>query len=458
MNRFAFRRTWLPSLLIALTVLATPAILLAHAKLVRSTPSANQSLDAPPRSVRLWFSERPEVRFTTVSLTDSAGHRIPLGNPEAIEGSGIAAAIDEPLHAGKYTVAWRTAASDGHPSNGTFSFLVASGADAPAAAATTPAAPPSVIVDTTRPANTNEVLTPTQNPAFSTAMRWAELVALMTLIGAIVLRLAVVPAAKWSGDILTEVNDRLARLARPTVVLFALGTLTRGFEQAELFPVSGSRFTSLLMLVERSRWGHSWAIGLAGAIVALIGLSAAGRKLSGWVVASIGVVAICMSESLTGHAGAVHYYAVAVASDVAHMLGAGGWLGGLTALLLCAMPVVKRLDATAAAEQGSRLLRAFHDSAVECVAIVVLSAAVSSWTRFPRLDALWTTPYGQMLLRKLFFVAVVAGFGLYHWRRIVRPAWNDDTRFRFQRTALFELIVGAVVVAFTALLISQPLP
>jgi putative copper export protein len=63
-----------------------------------------------------------------------------------------------------------------------------------------------------------------------------------------------------------------------------------------------------------------------------------------------------------------------------------------------------------------------------------------------------------MLLRKLFFVVVVLVFGLYHWRRVVSVDWADDTRARFRRSAIVELMAGAVVVAFTALLISTALP
>jgi putative copper export protein len=55
-------------------------------------------------------------------------------------------------------------------------------------------------------------------------------------------------------------------------------------------------------------------------------------------------------------------------------------------------------------------------------------------------------------------VCVILLFGWYHWRRVIAPAWNADTKFRFQRTATMELIVGAIVLAVTAVLLSTPLP
>src|SRR6478736_3918512 len=47
----------------AVMVLATPALLFAHARLVRSSPAANAVLDSAPTTLGLWFSERPEPRF-----------------------------------------------------------------------------------------------------------------------------------------------------------------------------------------------------------------------------------------------------------------------------------------------------------------------------------------------------------------------------------------------------------
>lgn len=464
MRKYAFPRRALALLVLAAAVLVTPAVLFAHARLLRSAPAAGKTLDAPPTDLTLWFSEKPELRFTTIQLTDSAGTDVALDSAVSVAGMGVRIPIPHPIANGRYTVKWRTAASDGHPSSGTFTFIVNAPVAAPRADSAAPlpvqapAASPAASPAAPKPrANAPIGLVP--DATFSTAMRWAELVALMTLIGVVIVRLSVIPTAKWDGDLLTEVNDRSLRLGRAVLLLFALATLTRGFAQAELFPsVSGSRVTSLFLLVAHSRWGVAWAIGVGGAIVAVVGLFMASRALAGWVVTAVGIVAICISEALTGHAGAVSMYALGVASDVAHVLGAGGWLGGLTALLLCALPATKRLDPAAEADAGGRLLRAYHGAATECVTIVVASALLSSWVRFPTLDALWTTSYGQMLLRKLFFVALVAGMGLYHWRRIVVPAWNDDTRFRFQRTAVAELVFGAVVVAITALLISLPLP
>jgi len=90
--------------LAAFIVLATPAILFAHARLVKSAPAANAVLDTAPTTLKLWFSERPEPRFTAIQLLDSTGAAVPLGAPAGIEPNGLSLAITRALTAGPYSV------------------------------------------------------------------------------------------------------------------------------------------------------------------------------------------------------------------------------------------------------------------------------------------------------------------------------------------------------------------
>lgn len=450
------------ALLAALAVLATPALLFAHAHLVRSNPAEHASLTSVPTTLSLWFSEKPELKFTTVQLTDSSGGAIALGAVAAAESDGITVPIVGAMKPGRYTVTWRTAASDGHATSGKFDFSIAASAavqtPAPVALPDTAQAmkPDTVITHTTVP---NSLIVPGETSNFSTPMRWAELVALLTLVGLVIFRLAVLPVAGWPQDLVAAASDRAIRLGRALLILFAIATLTRGFAQASLLPsFVGSRFAALAAVVENTRWGMSWAIGAVGAIAVIVGFLLAGKVFAGWIVAAIGLVVIAVSEALTGHSGSVPHAAAAIAADVAHVLGAGGWLGGLTAVLLCGLPVLRRLDEAKASDAGAKLVRAYHGSAMECVAVVLLSAIIAAFTRFPSVSSLWTTPYGLALLRKTIFVAVVIGFGFYHWRRVVIPTWTSHTLARFRRSAAAELVFGAVVIAFTAYLIVQPLP
>jgi putative copper export protein/methionine-rich copper-binding protein CopC len=446
-----------------LAVIATPALLFAHAHLLRSTPGANATLSAPPTSLSLWFSERPEVKFTTLQLLDSAGAAITLGEVTRLDGgaNGLTAKISTTLAAGKYTVVWKTAAEDGHASNGKFSFVVTGSAATPSTAppaTNVPAVAPSIVI-TPKPAS-NDVVQSMHATTYSTAMRWAELVGLLSLIGCAFYRLLILERAGWSDAQVADSADRARRLAGATLLLFSIATLARLVAQSDLVPnASVARVDAILTTMRDTRWGHGWVIGAVGALVAFVTLHFSKKGLSGWAATGIAVVAMCLSESLTGHAGAIpNRAALAVAADVAHVLGAGGWLGGLLAVVLCGMGSLRKLNDAQRPLEGSKLVRSFHRAALECVAIVVLSAVIAVPLRLNAVSDLWRSNYGQWLLRKSVFVVIALGFGFYHWKTAVSREWTANTDGAFRKSALGELLVGGVIIAITAILIGTAMP
>jgi copper transport protein len=303
------------------------------------------------------------------------------------------------------------------------------------------------------------VVSPSYYAGFSPEFRWAELVALLVVVGVIVFRLFILREAALSADVTRDAADRARRLANAVLFLFAVATLWRLAAQSDLLPNAGSaRFASMYVVARDTRWGHGWLVSGVGVAIAAIGLLISSESLVGWIVAGVGVVAISVGEALTGHAAASQHVALAISLDVSHVLSAGGWLGGLVTVVMCGLPATAKLGGTAQPSAGRKLVRAYHNAAVQCVTLVILSAIGASWLRLNTFSDLWTTPYGSMLFRKIIFVLFALGFGLYHWRSVVTPEWDDDTRFRFQRSASGELLVGAVILAFTALLVATALP
>jgi putative copper export protein len=410
-------------------------------------------LATPPTELRLYFSERPELRFSTLDLVDSAGTAVPLGQLANGDSMSITAAIRTPLSAGRYAIAWRTAAADGHSTNGRFTFVVGSTPDI-----AKPVIIPLQTSSGTR--NANAPFEPGGPSGFSMSVRWAELIAAIVLIGAVVFRLFVLPAAQWPVHEVAEATDRARRLATAVAVLFLIASVMRLVAQSELaLSPAMTRGSAIMATVRYTRWGHGWSFSAVGAALALVGLLVARTQRSAWILAGLGAVAICVGEAMTGHPGAMGRQApMAVAVDVAHFLSAGGWLGGLTCVLLCGLPSLHAPDEGARAGAGCRLVRAYHRTAMECVLLTIVSALIAGWLRFPALSDLWTTEYGLALLRKIVVVVIVLAFGLFHWRRAVVRDWQATTARRFRISATLELLAGAVVIALTTVLISTALP
>ncbi len=141
-------------------VSAAPAS--AHTSLTSASP-ADGSTVGPPTQIVLTFNE--PVGFTRVLVTDAAGRRYQSGRPVNVDNT-----VTEKLPAtppnGRYTVAWRVVAPDGHPVEGTYQFTVTgSAATAPAAA---PAAP-----------------SQTTSTSSGTSRWWIVLIALLIAVAAI---------------------------------------------------------------------------------------------------------------------------------------------------------------------------------------------------------------------------------------------------------------------------------
>jgi methionine-rich copper-binding protein CopC len=93
----------------------------AHTKIAATSPAADASVPAP-RALELNFAG--DVRLTSVTLADSAGHAKNIDAVPTEVGSKFSLAIHEPLAAGKYTVVWRAVGGDTHIVSGEFAFTV----------------------------------------------------------------------------------------------------------------------------------------------------------------------------------------------------------------------------------------------------------------------------------------------------------------------------------------------
>jgi methionine-rich copper-binding protein CopC len=125
----------------ALIAVSVAAMLLAgpvfgHAKLLRTLPAADAQLPAAPASLTLMFNEN--VRLAVLTLT-ADGKTIPVTVDRSLPPAPQVSVPLPALTAGKYQVQWSAlSAADGHVTKGTFSFVVAASAAAPAAPAASP--------------------------------------------------------------------------------------------------------------------------------------------------------------------------------------------------------------------------------------------------------------------------------------------------------------------------------
>jgi len=122
----------IPALLVVLVLLGaawlTPAAEghAPHLRLLSTSPAADTVVASSPDTIRLQFSEAPQMRGTSVRLTNAANDLVATtdaaADPEDAAELFIRPA--SPLAPGAYTVHWRVIAQDGHTQRGEFGFRV----------------------------------------------------------------------------------------------------------------------------------------------------------------------------------------------------------------------------------------------------------------------------------------------------------------------------------------------
>ena len=119
------RRAWRLALAGLLAILA-PGGADAHAFLVKSSPARRATLGQPPARVELWFNERIEPAYSTVSVWDTANARVDRADVAVATTDARLLTVSLPaLAPGAYTVRFRVLSVDGHVVESSFPFTVA---------------------------------------------------------------------------------------------------------------------------------------------------------------------------------------------------------------------------------------------------------------------------------------------------------------------------------------------
>jgi methionine-rich copper-binding protein CopC len=98
-----------------------------HAHLVRADPAVNDTIASTPKTVRLWFSEPVELGLSRIRIVRVGGDTVKTSVLRHDGSAATTAALDlaSPATApGVYVVTYRVVARDGHPSSGSYQFVL----------------------------------------------------------------------------------------------------------------------------------------------------------------------------------------------------------------------------------------------------------------------------------------------------------------------------------------------
>lgn len=474
-GRSAPRRAWIVAATVAVfgALLAQPTIAWAHAHLSKAEPAAGGVVAVSPRVIRLWFTEAPELSLTKVVLTDSAGAVMRVGAVEKDSAGPLVARVGvlDALPSGNYTVSWSTAAADGHPSKGHFSFRVtlpvvaASQAPTATPAPAIAAPPPSVggrtgIVYGKINTGTEDAAPSAVTPVF-VVVRAVTFVALLAIIGAVAFRFFVLGRivgldAADRVAIEKSVASRAALLA----AVYVVAALVRLYLQNRLMhgdsTMNAAEMRDMSMGTD---WGAAWRIQAIAGFAALLSLMLArARSAIGWYATALCAAALAIGTTLGSHAHVAPVQPGLVSAfDFLHILAASGWMGSLLWLAAAGLPLIQSSPDNRA-RRAAALVQSFSPVALANASLLAITGFISAKYKFAHWAPLWTTTYGQVLLVKLACLVVVAAIGYHNWKRVLPTLGTDEATGHLERSARLELAGGLLVIIVTAVLVATPTP
>jgi copper transport protein len=407
---------------VAIAICAVAALLgapdaLAHAVLLRATPSGSQTLAQAPDRVQLLFSEPVDPAFSNVQVLDAAGARVDLADSQVDPNNDrlLTVSLKPGLGNGIYTVDWRTlSAVDVHPDEGQYHLFIG------------------VPVLSEATVQTGSQITAT--PETTLGRWWFYLAA--SLFGGVLATWKLVLSPLVQGD--EKLRRRAHRMVIAGGVFLILGTLFSALAQAAAaagVPLLDGFGQPLASLLTRGRFASIWwpRLGLEVASLGLIAVGGLDGLASECALATL--PAVLLTSALTSHGAALPAGAAAgIAIDWLHIVGATLWVGGLMALVA----FVPELGL----KRG--VVDRFGRLALIASMIVLLSGVLQGALEVGSPGAFFSTFYGQLLLVKIVLLVGMLALAA------VNQARGSAVGVRV------ELVVGVVVFGVAAVLSGTP--
>jgi copper transport protein len=347
---------------VLLTVWLASSAAFAHASLVRAEPADGAMMAETPKVLKLTFNE--PVSVLVMRLIGPSGEVVA---PTAAAENNVVTVTPPQLPRGSHVLSWRVVSADGHPVGGSFVFSIGAASGTSVAASS------------------------------NTVARSALWAAKLAVYIAMVLGIGGAFFEIWAG---TAGRTRAKSFATSVYVALLLGGLIaapisvglQGLDALDL-PVS--------QLLQAEVWRAGWqtAYGLTAlvaecAIVAGLLALVTPMRLAR-ALALVGLLGIGLALLLSGHAGTVEPRWLTRSAVFLHGATVAFWIGALIPLVV----------AIRAGDRDS--LMRFSRLIPVPLAVLIATGCLLMFVQLDRVDALWTTRYGQVLSGKLALVAVL---------------------------------------------------
>jgi copper resistance protein D len=268
------------------------------------------------------------------------------------------------------------------------------------------------------------------------------------------------PAGRLGSGDFHEIERRLFRLAVWSLIAALLSALFWFWLEVvsmSALPLKNAvSATAWRTVLFETQFGRVWQLRLCliASGFALVASGLVKVKARSALVPVLWLLSVVLLVSLAwiSHAAATAH-PLGLLGDVLHLCAAGGWIGGLVPLVI----FLTRAHASfSLGETVAPVLRRFSTLSLSCVSVLVVSGISNSWLLAGSIYALFTTSYGQLLLLKLTFFAILVGFGgrnrFVIKTKLLKAPSGPDLLSQIRRNVLCEVCLGVAVVVIVACL------
>lgn len=390
----------------------------AHANLSQAIPAPNTVLTTSPIELSIWFTEPIEAQFSQLRLFNANGQQV--DNQDVLVNDNLMRVTLPTLAEGIYTVAWQNVSTvDGHPAEGSYLFSIGQ------------PLPQEAIAPTQRP-----LLTSWAEPVARAISLWSGLV----IVGGLAFNQWVM---KQEGTGRKQLFS-LLWLALALFLLAAVGQLWLQVGVVQRLSSDGSWGQAASNILSKTFWGQMWLARLAIWLLFTFALAFRPNQ-RGLVWLSFGLL---VPINLTSHAAATAQITTATLfNDLAHLLAAALWVGGLIHFALFLWSGSGRDKPHLLLD----LVPRFSTLAILAVGTLIITGLYATWSQLLSLVA-WQTPYGLILLVKLALLGPLLLLGAYNllW---LSPRLRQQPH-HLRRSVSGEAILATLVILIVGLLTS----
>jgi putative copper resistance protein D len=291
-------------------------------------------------------------------------------------------------------------------------------------------------------------------------LRFALYIDLMLLFGLALFGIYSLKGKERSGGVVLNFESFLAATAIIGVLLSIAAMLQMAKTMSGVSSFMELHHHILEMMLMGTDVGLTWLVRIASLTLAGIAAALLNRRaptMSLWVVTICGAVALG-TLAWTGHGamdeGSRRY--LHFTSDIVHLLGAGSWLGALTAFVILLRS--NKLAGVLQIQVLTRILTGFESAG----AFIVLTLAMTGIANYllvvgQTLETLTTTTYGALLSLKIFlFIGMLmfAALNRFHLSPLLERSIQTGTHTvainALRRSMILELSLAVIIMGLVA--------